>query len=115
MWLQVYDLFAIPGSVVNLRARAITNIASDIDDIDGIRHVYLALVHVIQHFLRPFRPDFLISGMAEKAYADDNVAFQGETFLSLKELVIEACATAEGYDFELSDHQLIIYRLNAEA
>ena len=47
MWLQVYDLFAIPGSVINLRACVITNIASDIDDIDGIRHVYLTLVHIV--------------------------------------------------------------------
>ena len=33
--------------------------------------------------------------MAEKANADDDVSFQGETLLSLKELVLEPCAAAE--------------------
>ena len=42
--------------------------------------------------------------MAEKANADDDVSFQGETLLSLKELVLEPCAAAEGYDFKLADH-----------
>lgn len=46
--------------------------------------------------------------MAEKAHADDDVAFKGESFLNLKELVLEAGATAEGYDFELADHRLML-------
>lgn len=49
--------------------------------------------------------------MAEKANADDDVSFQGETLLSLKELVLEPCAAAEGNDFELADHDYMIKRI----
>ena len=51
--------------------------------------------------------------MAEEADTDDDVAFEGETLLGLKEIVLEARAAAEGYDFELADHDLLGWLRNA--
>lgn len=51
-------------------------------------------MHVIQHFLGPFRPDFVVSGMPEETDADDDVAFKGKALLRLKELLFETRATA---------------------
>lgn len=42
--------------------------------------------------------------MSEETDAYDNVAFEGEPLLRLKELLFEARAAAEGYDGVLADH-----------
>ena len=105
---QVHDLLPVPRRVVDLGASALADVAADIDDIDGVSHVDLAFVHVVQHLLRPFRPDLIVTGMTEKADTDDDVAFQGETFLGLKELLLEARAAAEGYDLVFTDHKLLV-------
>ena len=42
--------------------------------------------------------------MAEKADADDDVAFKSQALLRFKELVLEAGAAAKGYDFVFADH-----------
>ena len=112
-FFKVHNGFSLFRRVFDLGARALTDIASDIDDIDGIGHVYLALVHVVQHLLGPGSPNLFITGMAEEADTDDDVAFEGETLLGLKEIVLEARAAAEGYDFELADHDLLGWLRNA--
>jgi len=50
------------------------DVSTDIDDEDFVGHTYLTFVHVIQHLLGTFSPDFIISGMAEETDADDDVA-----------------------------------------
>ena len=63
-------------------------------------------MHIVQHLLCTFRPNLVISGMAEEADTDDNVAFEGKAFLHFKELNFEACAAAEGYDWVFADHKI---------
>ena len=61
-------------------------------------------MHVIQHFLGTFGPDLIISGVAEKTDANDNIAFQRKTFLSFEESVLETGAAAESDDWNNSSH-----------
>ena len=84
--------------VVDFAARALADVSADVDDEDFVGHVDLALVHVVQHLLGAFSPDFVVAAMAEKADADDDVARKGQAFLGLKVLLLEARAAAEGYD-----------------
>ena len=81
-----------------------SDIAADIDHEDLIRHIDLPLMHVIQHFLGSFRPDFLITGVTEEANTDDDVSLQRQAFLRLHESVLKAGASTEGDDFILSYH-----------
>ena len=99
------------SGILDLRPRALADIATHVDYKDGIRHVDLALVHIVQHFLGTLSPDLVVAGVAEEADADDDVAFEGQTLLSFEELLLEACASAEGNDFELPDHGLIVINL----
>ena len=64
-------------------------------------------MHIVQHLFCSFCPDLIVSGMTEQADADDDVAFKGKAFLHLKELFLEACAAAEGYDFVFADHNIV--------
>ena len=43
--------------------------------------------------------------MAEKTDTDDDVSFQGEALLSLKELILKASAAAKGYHREFAYHK----------
>ena len=81
-------------------------VAAHVDYVDGIRHIYLAFMHVVEHLLGAFRPHLVISGMPEEAYADDDIAFEGEALLRLKELLFKARAAAEGYAWVFADHKL---------
>ena len=82
--------------ILNLTAGATADVASDVYDEYFVRHINLALVHIVQHLLGAFRPDFIVSGMAEESDADDDIAFKGEALLRFKELFLETCApTAE--------------------
>ena len=96
--------------VIDLRARAFADIPSDIDDINRISHIYLALVHVVQHLLGTFGPDFVVATMAEQADADDDVTGKSQALLRFQELFLEASAAAEspkakcwGYLTDLAD------------
>ena len=75
--------------ILNLRAGAGADIATDVDDIDLIGHVDLALVHIVQHLLGTLGPDLIVAAMAEQTDADDDVALEGKALLSLKELLLE--------------------------
>ena len=103
---QVTDLFAVTDGILDFRAGTLTDIAAHIDDIDGIGHVNLPLVHVVEHLLRVARPDLIISGVAEETHADDDVAFEGKALLRFDELVLEAGAAAQGDYWELSYHNV---------
>ena len=65
-------LFQIPYSdslrlgIGNLIARALADVAADIDDEDLVSHVDLAFVHVVEHRLGTFSPDFVVAAMAEE-------------------------------------------------
>ena len=102
---HVTDLFSVTDGILDFRAGTLTDIAAHIDDIDGIGHVNLPLVHVVKHLLRVTRPKLLVPTVAEKGYADDDVAFEGKALLRFDELVLEAGATAQGDYWELSYHE----------
>ena len=91
--------------VFDFASRALADIAAHVDDVDAVGHVDFALVHVVQHFLGAFSPDFVIAAMAEKADADDNVALEGQALLRLQELLLEARAAAEGDDGIFAGHR----------
>ena len=80
------------------------DVTAHVDDVDFVGHIDLALVHVVQHLLGAFGPDFVVAAVAEKADADDDVARKGQAFLRFQEGVLEACAAAEGYDGIFADH-----------
>ena len=103
--LQVMNLLSSRYRVLNLRPGAGSDIPANVDDKDLVSHVNLPLVHVIQHFLGAFSPYLFVSGMAEEPDADDDVSFEGKAFLRFNELVFEASAAAEGYDFVWALHQ----------
>ena len=90
------SLFQIPNplpqtlGIFNLRAGAGADVAADVDDIDLIGHVDLALVHIVKHLLGALRPDLIVAAMAEQADADYDVAFKGKALLGFEELVLEA-------------------------
>lgn len=107
--LEISDLAPVPLRVLDFAPGALADVPADIDDENLIRHINLTLVHIVEHFLCPLRPDLVIARVAEEADADDDVSFEGETFLGLKELVLEARAPAEGYDFVLADHVVIFF------
>ena len=96
MFLQISDFLSILLGVFDFRPCALADVAAHVNHVDGIRHVDLALVHVVEHLLGAFRPHLVISGMPEETDTDDDVAFKGEALLRFKELLFEACAATEG-------------------
>ena len=98
---------SLPGAfcIFDFAAGAASDVAAYVYDEYFIRHIDLALVHVIQHFLDAFSPYLFVSGVAEEADADDDVSFEGKAFLRFYELVFEAGAAAEGDDFVWDLHQ----------
>ena len=93
--------------ILNFASGAGADVAVNIDDEDLVRHIDLALMHIVKHFLRSFRPYFIVSRVAEKANGDNDITIQGQAFLSLKKLFLEAGASAQGYDFVFADHMLL--------
>ena len=107
MGLQVFQVihyFAVGFGVFNFTASALADVTANIDDEDLVCHVDFAFMHVIEHLLGAIGPDFIVAAMAEEADTDDDVAGEGEAFLRLQELLLEACAAAEGYDWIFADH-----------
>ena len=102
--IQKHDFFPVPPGILNLIPGALADISAGIDDIDGIGHVNLALMHVVEHALDTIGPDLVIAGMSEQADADDDVPFQGQLLLRFEELLLEARAAAKGDDFVFADH-----------
>lgn len=97
--LQVLHDLAICFSVFYFTAGAFSDIPVDIDDKDLIRQVYLALMHIIQHSLRPLSPNLIIPAMPKQADRNDNITFKRKPLLRLKILLLEPGAAAEGDDF----------------
>ena len=98
------NCFPILLGIFNLGACTGTDIAADIDYIDSVGHINLALMHIVQHLLGAFCPHFIISGMAKQADADDDVSGKCQALLRFKELLLEARAAAEGYDRVFASH-----------
>ena len=101
---QVLHDLAICFSVFDLTAGAFTDIPVDIDNKDLIRQVYLALMHIIQHSLRPLSPNLIIPAMPKQADRNDNITFKRKPLLRLNILFLELGAAAEGDDFVWADH-----------
>ena len=53
-------------SIGNFAPGAFADIASDIDHEDFVRHVDLAFVHIVEHSLGTFSPDFVVAAVAEE-------------------------------------------------
>ena len=53
-------------SIGDFIASALADVAADIDDEDLVGHVDLAFVHVVEHGLGTFSPDFVVAAMAEE-------------------------------------------------
>ena len=102
---KILNFLPCPFGIFDFTAGAGADVAADIDDEDFIRHINLALVHIVQHLLGAFSPDLVIACMSEQADADYNVALKGQTFLRFNELVLEAGTAAEGDDFVFSFHK----------
>lgn len=111
--LQVHDFLPVPPGILNLIPGALADIPARVDDIDGIGHVDLALMHIIQHHFHPVSPDFIVTGMSEQADADDDVPFKGQLLLRLKELLFEAGTAAQGDDFVFADHLNVFHSYKA--
>ena len=45
---------------------AFADVAADVDDEDFVGHVDLAFVHVVEHGLGTFSPDFVVAAVAEE-------------------------------------------------
>lgn len=80
------------------------NIATDVDNIDPIRHIYLPFMHIVKHFLGSVRPNLIISAMPKEAYTDNNVTCKCQTLLCFQELFLKSRAAAEGDDGVFGDH-----------
>ena len=70
--LTNWELFQIPHTnslrlgISNFVTRTLSNVAADIDDEDLVGHVALAFVHVVEHGLGTFSPDFVVAAVAEE-------------------------------------------------
>ena len=71
-------------------SRALAYIAANVNNVDAVTHINLALVHIVQHLLGAVGPDFVVAAVAEQADADDDVAREGQALLRFKESVLEA-------------------------
>ncbi len=63
-------------------------------------------MHVVQHFLGALGPDLVVAGVPEEPDADHDVAFERQPLLRLQELLLEARASAKGYDGVVAEHLL---------
>ena len=106
---QIPHFLPRPLRVGNLLPGALSDIPANINHVDGICHVDLAFMHIIQHLLRPFGPDLLVAGMTKKTNADNDVTSEGEAFLRLDELVLETGTAAKGDDGIFTYHTIAIY------
>ena len=67
-----FCLFQIPYddslrlSIGDFIACALADVAADVDDEDLVGHVDLAFVHVVEHRLGTFSPDFVVAAVAEE-------------------------------------------------
>ena len=65
-------LFQIPYddslrlSIGDFIACALANVTADVDDEDFVGHVDLAFVHIVEHGLGTFCPDFVVAAVAEE-------------------------------------------------
>ena len=87
--LQIPHTNSLRLGVGDFIACAFADIAADVDYEDLIGHVNLAFVHVVEHSLGTFGPDFIVSAVTEQANGYDNVAFKGQTLLCFQVLLLE--------------------------
>ena len=104
--MQILHSLSCLLCILNLTPGTFSDVAVDVDNKYPVRHIDLALVHVVQHFLCPGRPDFVVAAVSEQPDADDDIPLEGQPLLRLKELFLEPCAPAEGYDRIFSDHTM---------
>lgn len=105
---QIFHDLAVFFRILNLAPGTVADISAYVDDEYLVRHVDLAFVYIIQHLLGTFRPDFIVTGVAEETDADDDVSFKRKAFLRLKKLLLEASTAAECYDFVFADHWVLV-------
>lgn len=74
---QIEDLLAVLDGIFCLRVGAFAYVAANIDNINCIGHVNFTLMYVVQHLLGAWCLHFIIAGMAEQPYADDNISLKG--------------------------------------
>ena len=103
---QVFHTNSLRLGVGDFAPGAFADVAADVDDEDFVGHVDLAFVHVVEHGFGAFSPDLIISAVTEQADGYDDVAFKGQALLCFQVLLLELCATAEGYYFVFADHGL---------
>ena len=60
-FLKIFDGFSMAARILNLAPRTLAYIAAYVNNENAVSHVNLALVHVVQHFLGAFRPDFIVT------------------------------------------------------
>ena len=106
-FFQISDSDALSFGVGDFAAGAFADVAADIYDEDFVGHVDLALVHIVQHRLGAFCPDFIITAVTEQPDRNHDVALKSQSFLSLQILFLELCAAAEGYNFIITYHSFI--------
>ena len=106
--LKIFYGYSLRLGVGDFATGAFADVASDVDDEDFICHVDLSFVHIIEHSLGAFSPDFVVSAMSEQANGDDDIPFKGESLLNIKVLLLELRAAAEGYYFVFADHGDVI-------
>ena len=102
--LQIIHFLACIFCVGYFPLGTFTDIATNVDDKNLVCHVYFTQMHVVKHFLRARLPHLFIAGMPKQAYADDNTAFQCQSFLNFKKLFLETGASAKCDDFVVLYH-----------
>ena len=103
-FFQEIHFLPVPPRVLDFTPRTLADIAAHIDYVDGIRHIDLSHMHVVEHLLGARCPDFIVAGMPEQPDADDDVAFKGKLFLRLHKGILETRTAAESYDWVFADH-----------
>ena len=78
--------------------------ADVIDDENLVRHINLALMHIVQHFLDAFSPNLTVAGVTEQADADYNVPFQCQLLLRFHKCFLEPGAATQSNDFVFAYH-----------
>ncbi len=107
LWIdrfKIIHLLACIDGVSYLTSGTFTDIATNVDNKNLVCHVDFAFVHVIKHLLSARFPHLFIAGMPKQAYADDNTAFQCQSFLNFKKLFLETGASAKCDDFVVLYH-----------
>lgn len=72
-------------------------------------------MHIVQHLLRAFLPDLIVSTVAKETYADNNVAGKRQPLLRLQELVLKASAATEGNNRVTTYHLLFFIQFTAHS